>query len=183
MAQANQVLKRKVVYLTVNNKRYKFTETIELVNPGVTGIIDLTQEDDNQANPAINQANSTINHADSTSNESISAPINQAVSIPMNATNEQTVSATINRSVNNRANAITNRFVNNPVNNRPFNNWRPTINYQPYSTAHRPSYSPTFYRPGFRTSRPLTYQRSTPRTPPSSPQPPRSPTFSPSRSP
>lgn len=193
MAQANQMLKRKVVYLTVNNKRYKFTETIELVNPRVTGMIDLTQEDDNQANPATNQSNSTINQADSTSNDPIPAQINQSVSIPTNAANDQAISATINRSVNNQANAIANRFVNNQVNNRPVSNWRSSINYQPYLLAHRPNYSPTFYRSGFHASRQTTYQRSPstyqrsppvqPRTPPSSPQPPRSPNFSPYRSP
>lgn len=42
----SEVLKRKVIYLTVNNKRYKFTETIELIHPTSTNeVIDLTQDE------------------------------------------------------------------------------------------------------------------------------------------
>lgn len=58
----SKLLQKKIIYLTVDNKRYKFTETIELMIPSTSAIIDLTQDEpmepNREATPS-NQIDST----------------------------------------------------------------------------------------------------------------------------
>lgn len=42
----SEEISRKIVYLTVDNKRYKFTEIIEVLHDAMVEIVDLTNDDE-----------------------------------------------------------------------------------------------------------------------------------------
>lgn len=55
----SQIVQRKVIYMTVNNRRYRFTEIIEILDPQTIATVDLTQEADT---PDSNTPGSTPQH-------------------------------------------------------------------------------------------------------------------------
>lgn len=44
----SRVLKKKVFYINMDGKRYRFTEIIEIMEPTIVEVIDLTQEDEEE---------------------------------------------------------------------------------------------------------------------------------------